>query len=410
MRRTPLILMPVFGLLAVAGPVYAGGVGLPTGNIVQNGGGEAGPAATNSVDSFDIPSWDRLPNFTAVAYGSPQFPTTAISGDIGGGANFFAGGPDNGFGDASLIQQQIDLSGSAPQIDQGNVRARVSADLGGFESQADNASAIVVFGNSDFTSATAVANLAPVPPEERGGQTGFVHRTDCVDLQSGTRTAFVQVLAQRSEGAYNDGYADNVSVVLSTNACPAGEPPPPLAPASPPQPGISGNGAPVSGKILVKQPGSNQFQELSGNRTIPVGSEIDARKGVIRMQTASNASGGTQTGNFSQGRFVMRQRPSSKPTTDLLLKGNLGCKKSSGKASAAGRRSRRLFGNARGRYRSRGRHATATVRGTIWSMRDTCNSTTVRVKRGVVSVRDLRKKKTVRVRRGGKYTAFARRR
>src|SRR5215208_2871513 len=242
----------------------------------------------------------------------------------------------------------------------------------------------------DWSSDVCSSDL--VPPEERGGQTGFVHRSECVDVPSGTRTAFVQVLAQRSEGAYNDGYADNVSIVLSTNACPAG-PPPPLAPASPPQPGISGNGTPASGKILVKVPGSNQFQELNGNKTIPVGSQIDARKGVIRMQTASDASGGTQTGNFSQGRFVMQQRPGTRPTTDLLLKGKLGCKKSSGKVSAAARRSRRLFGNARGRYRSRGRHATATVRGTIWSMRDTCNSTTVKVKRGVVSVRDLRKKK-----------------
>ena len=69
---------------------------------------------------------------------------------------------------------------------------------------------------------------------------------------------------------------------------------------------------------------------------------------------------------------------------------------------------RRGRGNARGRFRTRGRHSTATVRGTIWLTKDSCNATTTVVRQGVGDVRDLRKKKNVRVRLGRRYTARAR--
>ena len=72
----------------------------------------------------------------------------------------------------------------------------------------------------------------------------------------------------------------------------------------------------------------------------------------------------------------------------------------------AKQRARQLWGkDNNGRFVTRGRAAVATVRGTAWFTRDTCEGTLVSVTRGSVAVRDLVRKVTVIVRAGHKYLA-----
>ncbi len=80
-------------------------------------------------------------------------------------------------------------------------------------------------------------------------------------------------------------------------------------------------------------------------------------------------------------------------------------------ATAAGRkRGRRLFGRDRGgRFRTHGRNSHATVRGTRWSVEDTCKGTVTKVTEGAVVVRDFAKKKNVLVKAGKSYLARPRR-
>jgi hypothetical protein len=59
---------------------------------------------------------------------------------------------------------------------------------------------------------------------------------------------------------------------------------------------------------------------------------------------------------------------------------------------------RRLWGNVHGNFRTTGRYASATVRGTEWLTEDTCAGTLVKVARGVVSVDDFPHHRTVLVR------------
>jgi ferric-dicitrate binding protein FerR (iron transport regulator) len=66
-----------------------------------------------------------------------------------------------------------------------------------------------------------------------------------------------------------------------------------------------------------------------------------------------------------------------------------------------------LWGDGRGRFRTRGKHSAATVVGTKWLVEDRCTSTLTRVVRGRVSVRDFELKKTVIVKRGKRYIARA---
>jgi ferric-dicitrate binding protein FerR (iron transport regulator) len=64
-----------------------------------------------------------------------------------------------------------------------------------------------------------------------------------------------------------------------------------------------------------------------------------------------------------------------------------------------------LRADAKGRFRTRGRYSSATVRGTGWDTSDRCDGTLTSVRRGSVTVQDLRRAKTVIVRSGQRYLA-----
>ena len=72
---------------------------------------------------------------------------------------------------------------------------------------------------------------------------------------------------------------------------------------------------------------------------------------------------------------------------------------------------RKLWGDGRGRFRTKGRYGAATVRGTKWLTADRCDGTLVRVERGKVDVEDLIRPKTrvKRVRAGQKTLVPAKR-
>jgi hypothetical protein len=131
--------------------------------------------------------------------------------------------------------------------------------------------------------------------------------------------------------------------------------------------------------------------------------------------SATTQAGRTQSGQFSAGLFQVLQsrRRSAKGLTELRLKGSSfrRCRtRRTGRATAAqrglSRRTiRRLRANARGRFRTRGRHSAATVRGTVWSTTDRCDGTLTKVTRGRVAVRDFRRKRTIILRAGKRYLA-----
>jgi ferric-dicitrate binding protein FerR (iron transport regulator) len=66
---------------------------------------------------------------------------------------------------------------------------------------------------------------------------------------------------------------------------------------------------------------------------------------------------------------------------------------------------RQLWAKAKGRFRTRGRYAAATVRGTVWLTADRCDGTLVRVAQGIVQVSDFTLKKKLLVRAGTSHFA-----
>jgi hypothetical protein len=165
----------------------------------------------------------------------------------------------------------------------------------------------------------------------------------------------------------------------------------------------------VSGTVRVREP-DGTFRVLGPGEAIPVGSVVDARKGVVRLTSAADASGTPQTADFSRGQFRVTQSRSG--LTDLTLSG--GSFRSCGaRASASqrrGKRIRRLFGDGKGKFRTTGRHGAATVRGTRWGIEDRCDGTYISVQQGSVTVRDFTRRRTVTVKRGKTYRARAKQR
>ena len=187
----------------------------------------------------------------------------------------------------------------------------------------------------------------------------------------------------------------------------------PFAAPTPPEIGEKLNAAPSNGEVRVRVPGRD-WLVLPDAASIPFGSLIDATRGSVTLTSARDATGALQSATFSGATFKIAQGRGARPVTELALRGGdfSSCwrqraARSSGTATTSARRRpiRRLWGSGKGRFRTRGRHGAATVRGTIWLTEDSCAGTRVSVRRGKVAVKSFRTGRTVLVRAGRTYLA-----
>ena len=162
----------------------------------------------------------------------------------------------------------------------------------------------------------------------------------------------------------------------------------------------------MRGTVRVGGRGGNEFVDLDAGAGIPLGATIDTKKGEVELTSLPAPGAPPQTARFRDGIFRVSQSGS---TTDLTLTETLAPCSKAARAAAEKPKSRRLWGDGRGKFRTVGRYSAATVRGTEWLVQDTCNGTLVRVKQGVVAVRDKVKRRTVIVRAPRSYTAKPRR-
>ncbi len=164
----------------------------------------------------------------------------------------------------------------------------------------------------------------------------------------------------------------------------------------------------VSGKVLVTLPSNRRFTLGAQDRNIPIGSVIDTTKGRVDLRAATPPASGSRAtledAQFYQGRFTIRQTSSHQATQVNLAGGRFAtCPPPSATAttptpgSRANPALRLLHASGTGTFRTQGRYAAATVRGTIWLTEDFCDGTLVQVTRGVVSVEDLITHKTVTI-------------
>ena len=167
----------------------------------------------------------------------------------------------------------------------------------------------------------------------------------------------------------------------------------------PPVLGATINVRPVKGDVFV------DGERLTEPRQIAVGSVVDTRDGAVRLSSARDRAGHLQSGRFSGGRFRVRQsdEPSAHGLTVLRLTGSAPAFETcSGEETV-----RKLGARADGRFRTRGRYSSATVRGTDWIMADRCDGTLTKVRGGKVAVRDFGLDETTVLEAGESYLAAA---
>ncbi len=203
-------------LLASCGMVSSASATVFGSNLIVNGDAEIGTGAPSGA-VVPVFGFTTTGNFTLVAYNEPGgFPVTGDPGVSTGGVNLFTGGPSNAFSSAF---QLIDLAPGGALIDAGTSTFALSAFLGGFFDQADDARLLLEFLDGANTLQASYV-LGPISLADRGNQTGLLLTATSGAVPVGARTARVTLDMTRFAGAYNDGYADNLSLVLQSGAVP----------------------------------------------------------------------------------------------------------------------------------------------------------------------------------------------
>jgi hypothetical protein len=210
----------------------------------------------------------------------------------------------------------------------------------------------------------------------------------CTAIPGAMASSYVPVAGDAGHALRVTVTATNASGTVSATSFPteavaalqvSNTPPPPVL-------DTSTNLNPVSGTILIRLPGSSTFTPVPAGTNVPIGSTVDAINGTVLI-TVALPNGGTQTGEFYDGEFVLTQ--SSNGTTIPILTGGTfkGCPapnqsaSSNNAARAAGSKKkpttvvRQLWGNAHGNYTTKGRYGSASVSGTIWLVQDRCDGT-----------------------------------
>lgn len=191
-------------------------------NLVFNGDAEFDRAfKANKAYDQAVTGWvDDSPNMaTVLAYGEDtDHPTAEFANTIQGGKNYFSGG----FAPVSRLTQTIDLSNLATEIDTNKLRAKLSACIGGYSSQPDNAFIVARF--ADVTGKTVkTISLAPVTAGQRKNASVLIPEETIAGGLSGARSVTIEVTFLRYGGEENDGYVDNITLSLMKPAEPKEE-------------------------------------------------------------------------------------------------------------------------------------------------------------------------------------------
>jgi hypothetical protein len=145
------------------------------------------------------------------------------------------------------------------------------------------------------------------------------------------------------------------------------------------------------------------------------GSTVDVTRGTLKLTAGGVGSlftfgDGTDVAQFKLNKLTQKVGKKKRISAELALTGgDFGACTSAARAAAGpkGKVVRSLWSSGKGRFRTKGRYASATVRGTQWQTTDQCDGTLTNVLEGSVLVRDVRLKKNVVVKAGGSYLAKA---
>jgi hypothetical protein len=180
-------------------------------NLLVNGDAESGPGTDGTNAPASVPGWQVSDGFNVIVYGSPNdLPTLNTPGPANRGKNFFYGGLSTEHSSASQI---VDVSSVAPVLSTGQIKYTLSGWIGGLAGQNDHVELTARFLAVDG-SVLGTAQLPTVLDNDRHGETELLFKTATGLVPAGTVKIQIQMDMIRTDGADNDAYADNLSLVL----------------------------------------------------------------------------------------------------------------------------------------------------------------------------------------------------
>jgi hypothetical protein len=173
----------------------------------------------------------------------------------------------------------------------------------------------------------------------------------------------------------------------------------------------------ATGTVLIN---GQPFQ----NGPVPYNSTIDVTGGTLTLAAGGVGSvitfgDGSDTAVFKLNKVVnkittgkgKKKKTIKQTTAELALQGgNFGaCSafRAFGSAVPAGKNVRSLWASGKGRFRTKGKYSSASIRGTKWQTTDRCDGTLTTVAEGAVTVHDNKLNKNVTVSAPNSYLAKA---
>jgi hypothetical protein len=209
-------MLAIAGALLVAAPLGARVTAIPAGNLVQNPGAEDSPG-TDVATVVKPVGWVTTGNLSAWTYAPTESdkPTKAFAATIGGGKNFFAGGPGDNSGKQTThtASQTIDVSGAATEIDAGQVGATLTAFIGAYTVAKDTATVTARFLDAAGAQIGTV-RVGPVSIDDRKRLTVLLKRTAQANLPAKTRSMAVVIKVTADGNGAHHAYVDNISLTL----------------------------------------------------------------------------------------------------------------------------------------------------------------------------------------------------
>ena len=141
---------------------------------------------------------------------------------------------------------------------------------------------------------------------------------------------------------------------------------------------------------------------------VPYNVTVDVTRGRLVLRTDTGTLAVSGANGITAAFVLVRGTDRGRTVVELrLAKGNFAVcpKRKTSSARAAATTVRQLWGDGTGRFRTKGRYSSASVRGTRWLTADRCDGTQTRVTRGVVQVLDIPRNRQVTLRAGGSYLA-----
>jgi len=196
-------------LLTVIATLSQHALATTSANLIVNGNAEVGKCATEWDQATSLPGWTTLagnPVVQCYSVASIGTPSSSTQGNA-----FLADGP---YGDSSAYQT-VNVSSASVAIDTGTITYNLNGWLGGYSTYGGEATVSLKFMDANGNQ-LGTGQIGPVTAWDRGYSTKLIAQSQTGKVPVGTRSIQVVLLFDNTNGSQNVGYADNLSLTLST--------------------------------------------------------------------------------------------------------------------------------------------------------------------------------------------------